>query len=104
MIFSSPLPQFGQCCMSMSKTRSSSRAQLMRPGRPWAVSVSTSPSAAAAAAALPGVRALLPMLQIPPLPCWLAVHREIRGNRVVKRVYDFLAEAIPRELQRTAVT
>lgn len=55
-------------------------------------------------ASWPGVRALLPMLQIPPLPCWLAVHREIRGNKVVKRVYDFLAEAIPRELQRTAVT
>jgi hypothetical protein len=35
------------------------------------------------------------MLQIPPLPCWLAVHREIRGSRVVRRVYDFLAESIP---------
>jgi len=23
------------------------------------------------------------------------VHREIRGNRLVRRVYDFLAEAIP---------
>ena len=55
-------------------------------------------------ASWPGVRALLPMLQIPPLPCWLAVHREIRGNKVVKRVYDFLAEAIPRELQRSALT
>ena len=43
----------------------------------------------------PGVRPLLPMLKIPPLPCWLAVHREIRGNRVVRRVYDFLAEAVP---------
>jgi len=43
----------------------------------------------------PGVRPLLPMLKVPPLPCWLAVHREIRGNRVVRRVYDFLAEAIP---------
>lgn len=43
----------------------------------------------------PGVVPLLPMLAIPPLPCWLAVHREIRGNRVVRRVYDFLAEAIP---------
>ena len=43
----------------------------------------------------PGVRPLLPMLKIPPLPCWLAVHREIRGNRVVRRVYDFLAEALP---------
>ncbi|HEX3140714.1 MAG TPA: LysR family transcriptional regulator [Rhizobacter sp.] len=44
---------------------------------------------------LPGVRPLLPMLKIPPLPCWLAVHREIRGNPVVRRVYDFLAEALP---------
>jgi DNA-binding transcriptional LysR family regulator len=46
----------------------------------------------------PGVTALLPMLTIPPLPCWLAVHREIRSNRLVRRVYDFLAEAVPREL------
>jgi DNA-binding transcriptional LysR family regulator len=48
----------------------------------------------------PGVRPLLPMLKIAPLPCWLAVHREIRGNRVVRRVYDFLAVAIPPELAR----
>jgi DNA-binding transcriptional LysR family regulator len=47
----------------------------------------------------PGVRALLPMLAIPPLPCWLAVHREIRSSRVVRRVYDYLAEAIPRALE-----
>ncbi len=46
----------------------------------------------------PGVQALLPMLAIPPLPCWLAVHREIRGSALVRRVYDFLAEAIPRQL------
>ncbi len=43
----------------------------------------------------PGVRPILPTLKIPPLPCWLAVHREIRGRPVVRRVYDFLAEAIP---------
>ena len=43
----------------------------------------------------PGVVPLLPMLKIPPLPCWLAVHREIRGNALVRRVYDFLAEALP---------
>ena len=48
----------------------------------------------------PGVQPLLPMLQIPPLPCWLAVHREIRGSALVRRVYDFLAEAIPAELAR----
>ena len=43
----------------------------------------------------PGMVTLLPQLGIPPLPCWLAVHREIRGNRLVRKVYDFLAEAIP---------
>ncbi len=47
-----------------------------------------------------GVVPLLPTLRIPPLPCWLAVHREIRGSRLVRRVYDYLAEAIPAELAR----
>ena len=46
----------------------------------------------------PGVVPLLPMLKIPPLPCWLAVHREIRGNPLVRRVYDFLAQALPPRL------
>jgi DNA-binding transcriptional LysR family regulator len=41
---------------------------------------------------------LLPMLKIPSLPCWLAVHREIRGNRIVRRTYDFLAERLPTAL------
>jgi DNA-binding transcriptional LysR family regulator len=50
----------------------------------------------------PGTRALLPMLKIPPLPCWLAVHREIRGTALVRRVYDHLAEAIPAELDHTS--
>lgn len=48
----------------------------------------------------PGVVSLFPALQIPPLPCWLAVHREIRSNPLVRRVYDFLAQAIPEELAR----
>ena len=34
MIFKAP-PQFGQCSMSMSKTRLSSLAQLIRAGAPW---------------------------------------------------------------------
>lgn len=46
----------------------------------------------------PGVRPLLPTLKIPPLPCWLAVHREIRSRRIVRRVYDYLADAIPAAL------
>ncbi len=45
-----------------------------------------------------GVVSILPGLKIAPLPCWLAVHREIRGNAIVRRVFDFLAEAVPREL------
>jgi DNA-binding transcriptional LysR family regulator len=37
---------------------------------------------------------VLPMLRIPPLPVWLAVHREIRTNRRIRAVYDFLARGI----------
>ena len=53
---------------------------------------------------LPGVVPVLPMLKIPPLPCWLAVHREIRGSALVRRAFDFLAEAIPRELAAMQAT
>ena len=42
----------------------------------------------------PEVQPLLPMLKIPPLPVWLAVHREIRTNRRIRAVYDFLAQGI----------
>ncbi|MDP2371967.1 LysR family transcriptional regulator [Rhodoferax sp.] len=41
------------------------------------------------------VRVLPGLLPIPPLPMWLAVHREIRTNRRIRAVYDFLAEALP---------
>ena len=50
----------------------------------------------------PGVERLLPELKIPPLPCWLAVHREIRSSKVVRRVYDFLAESIPAAIEDAA--
>jgi len=52
------------------------------------------------AAYWPGVVRVVPELRIPAMPCWLAVHREIRSSRVVRRVYDFLADAVPRELAR----
>ncbi|MBS7808769.1 LysR family transcriptional regulator [Variovorax sp. PCZ-1] len=41
---------------------------------------------------------LLPMLQIPPLPLWLVVHREIRSNQRIKAVYDFLGSHLPKVL------
>ncbi len=47
---------------------------------------------------LPGLRPVLPQLRIPALPCWLAVHREIRSSRVVRRVYDHLAQALTARL------
>jgi DNA-binding transcriptional LysR family regulator len=47
------------------------------------------------ARAEPQVRRVLPRLPIPPLTCWLAVHREVRSSRPIRRVWDFLAEAIP---------
>ena len=46
----------------------------------------------------PNLVALLPMLKIPPLPIWLAVHREIRTSRRIREVYDFLATAVPAAL------
>ncbi len=42
------------------------------------------------------LRVLPGLLKIPPLPVWLTVHREIRTNRRIRAVYDFLAEALPR--------
>ncbi|MES2951664.1 MAG: LysR family transcriptional regulator [Pseudomonadota bacterium] len=44
----------------------------------------------------PDVLRVLPdLLPVPDLPMWLAVHREIRTNRRIRAVYDFLAEALP---------
>jgi DNA-binding transcriptional LysR family regulator len=52
---------------------------------------------------LPGVQHLLPGLPVPPLPLWLAVHREIADNGLIRRVYDFLADAITVDLARRAL-
>lgn len=41
------------------------------------------------------VRVLPTQLTTPELPMWLAVHREIRTNRHIRAVYDFLAESLP---------
>jgi DNA-binding transcriptional LysR family regulator len=50
-----------------------------------------------------GVVPILPMLKIPPLPCWLTVHREIRGSAIVRRVYDFLAKRLPAAMDNERV-
>jgi DNA-binding transcriptional LysR family regulator len=51
----------------------------------------------------PAVRPVLAgQLQIPPLPMWLAVHREIRTSRHIRAVFDFLAAALPAALSAGA--
>lgn len=46
----------------------------------------------------PAVVPLLPALRIPPLPLWLAVHREVRSSPRIRAVYDALAQSLPRLL------
>ncbi len=43
----------------------------------------------------PDLVKLLPMLVIPPLPMWLAVHREIRSSQRIRAVFDYLAKTLP---------
>ena len=43
----------------------------------------------------PDLVPLLPLLAIPSLPMWLAVHREIRSNPRIRQVWDFLTAALP---------
>ncbi|MEM7433660.1 MAG: LysR family transcriptional regulator [Myxococcota bacterium] len=44
----------------------------------------------------PKVRRVLPDLSLPTLPMWLTAHSELKTNRRIRRVYDFLAEALAR--------
>jgi DNA-binding transcriptional LysR family regulator len=44
------------------------------------------------------VEDLAGQLKIPSLPMWLAVHREIRTNASIRRVFDYLASALPATL------
>lgn len=46
----------------------------------------------------PSVVRVLPMLPLPRLPMWLAVHREIRNSARIRAVFDFLAQALPAAL------
>lgn len=43
--------------------------------------------------------AIVPMLKIPAIPMWLAVHREIRTSPRIRAVFDFLAQAVPAALR-----
>ncbi len=46
----------------------------------------------------PAVKRVLPDLLIPPLPMWLAVHREVRSSPRIRLVYEFLRDALVRAL------
>jgi DNA-binding transcriptional LysR family regulator len=42
----------------------------------------------------PTVKRVLPDMPIPPLPVWLAVHREVRSSPRIRLVYEFLRDAL----------
>lgn len=46
----------------------------------------------------PDLLRLLPDLPITPMPVWLTVHREVRHNPRIRKVYDFLVDEITKEL------
>ncbi len=46
------------------------------------------------AARTPGIRTILPELEIGAMPMWLAAHQELRTNLRIRRAMDFLAEAL----------
>ncbi len=46
----------------------------------------------------PEVLPILDSIKLPLLPVWLVVHREIRSNRRIRAVYDFLAQHLPAQL------
>ena len=43
----------------------------------------------------PNVQRVLPTLKLPELHMWLAVHREIRTNTLIRAVFDYLAKNLP---------
>lgn len=43
----------------------------------------------------PDVVAVMPDMALPAVPAWLVVHREIRSNRRIRAVMDFLARELP---------
>nr|WP_325254092.1 LysR family transcriptional regulator [Amylibacter sp.] len=45
-----------------------------------------------------GLVRVLPDLEIPPLPVWLTAHSELHTSARVRRVFDFLAETLPKHL------
>ena len=48
----------------------------------------------------PGMRAILPMLPLPPLEVWLTTHRELFTSRRIRAVYDNLADGLRHYLGR----
>lgn len=45
-----------------------------------------------------GLIRVLPQVDVPPLPVWLAAHAELRTSARVRRVFDHLAERLPAAL------
>lgn len=44
------------------------------------------------------VEAVLPRLLTVTIPIWLVAHREIKGNPLIRMVYDYIAETVPKQI------
>jgi DNA-binding transcriptional LysR family regulator len=51
----------------------------------------------------PGMVALLPGFEPPPLEVWLTTHRELFTSRRIRAIYDRLGEELTRYLARIAL-
>ena len=50
----------------------------------------------------PGMRALLPMIEVPPLEVWLTTHRELFLSPRIRAIYDRLAAGLADYIARTS--
>lgn len=48
----------------------------------------------------PTVTVVLPTMDLPVLPVWLTVHRELRTSARIRAVYDYLASEVPQHLNK----
>lgn len=52
----------------------------------------------------PAVQPVLLSMPLPKLPIWLTVHQELHSSARIRAVYDFLADALPPAIAKTAAT
>lgn len=89
----------GMAAMGITATRESFRARTDDQAANWQLiraGAGIGFGQVAAARGDPAIERLLPDLPVPPLPVWLTAHQAMRTTPRIRRVWDILAEALPR--------